>query len=340
MSDSSDKAGEEERSSEGEQMDKEDLAKRQDLVARIEELCQMIDEKEHEVKQKKEEMHHVEVEIEVEVYQMKQEILDLQAKLDGAAQEEHELASLKKLAGRDWRNSVMERRIYGRLTKKAKREAEEWARQTKRTLVMEMIKHRKNSWISRTRRQTSEPSLGLAYEEHSGVMELELDSRIVPTMSFEDIKSQIEEKWKEEIKTKIKEVTKKKEESLNKLDKTLEAVQAQAEKEKTNIQKEHDNNMYALSQLAELLGKMLSSERAAPEDTASCAALWKTEFECPICFEEMKPPMRIWQCVDGHAICAACREKLENKNCPSCCRSIDGRNFTLEKMARSLFGET
>ena len=30
--------------------------------------------------------------------------------------------------------------------------------------------------------------------------------RIVPTMSFEDIKSQIEEKWKEEIKTKIKEV--------------------------------------------------------------------------------------------------------------------------------------
>ena len=93
---------------------------------------------------------------------MKQEILDLQAKLDGAAQghkrqlsggydcfvEEHELASLKKLAGRDWRNSVMERRIYGRwaasglywdssmarLTKKAKREAEDWARQTKRTL--------------------------------------------------------------------------------------------------------------------------------------------------------------------------------------------------------------
>ena len=62
-------------------MDKEDLAKRQDLVARIEELCQvgsslaffrgldaslqMIDEKEHKVKQRKEEMHHVEVEIEV-----------------------------------------------------------------------------------------------------------------------------------------------------------------------------------------------------------------------------------------------------------------------------------
>ena len=24
--------------------------------------------------------------------------------------------------------------------------------------------------------------------------------------------------------------------------------------------------------------------------------------------KEMKPPMRIWQCVDGHAICAGCRQ--------------------------------
>ena len=40
----------------------------------------------------------------------------------------------KKLAGKGWRNSVIQRRIYGRLTKSAKKEAEEWARQTKRTL--------------------------------------------------------------------------------------------------------------------------------------------------------------------------------------------------------------
>ena len=68
-------------------------------------------------------------------------------------------------------------------------------------------------------------------------------------------------------------------------------------------------------------------------------------------FKEMKPPMRIWQCVDGHAICAGCRlglairvritmtiadwqlqwqwpaqyslrDKLESKGCPSCSRSV------------------
>ena len=47
----------------------------------------------------------------------------------------------------------MQRRIYGRLTKSAKKEAEDWARQTKRTLVMELIKQRKHTWISRPRRQ-------------------------------------------------------------------------------------------------------------------------------------------------------------------------------------------
>ena len=78
-------------------------------------------------------------------------------------------AGLGALAGKGWRNSVMQRRIYGRLktpsqvlcldpqisrlTKSAKKEAEDWARQTKRTLVMEMIKQRKHTWISRPKRQ-------------------------------------------------------------------------------------------------------------------------------------------------------------------------------------------
>ena len=64
----------------------------------------------------------------------------------------------------------MQRRIYGRLTKSAKKEAEDWARQTKRTLgnvplvfitqlvrnlltVLELIKQRKHTWISRPKRQ-------------------------------------------------------------------------------------------------------------------------------------------------------------------------------------------
>ena len=46
----------------------------------------------------------------------------------------------------------------------------------------------------------------LCYEEHNGVIEIGLDAKIVPTFSFEEIRNQIEEKWKEEIKTKMAEV--------------------------------------------------------------------------------------------------------------------------------------
>ena len=74
----------------------------------------------------------------------------------------------------------------------------------------------------------------------------------------------------------------------------LEKVQAQAEKEKGSIQKEHDNNMYiiviiiiticchhrsplvlsqslryGLTQLLELLGKMLTSDRSTNEDASA-----------------------------------------------------------------------
>ena len=40
--------------------------------------------------------------------------LVFKAKLEGDMAEENELVILKKAAGRGWRNSVMERRIYGR----------------------------------------------------------------------------------------------------------------------------------------------------------------------------------------------------------------------------------
>ena len=99
--------------------------------------------------------------------------------------------------------------------------------------------------------------------------------------------------------------------------------------------------MYALNKLSELLKKMLLNDKSSTEPCSTSwqpdLALWKSEFECPICFEEMRPPTRIWQCVDGHAICEVCRSRLDL--CPSCTRAIEGRNIALEKMARSLYGE-
>ena len=38
-------------------------------------------------------------------------------------------------------------------------------------------------------------------------MEIGLDAKIVPTLSFEEIKNQIESKWREEIRVKMAEVS-------------------------------------------------------------------------------------------------------------------------------------
>ena len=54
------------------------------------------------------------------------------------------------------------------------------------------------------------------------------------------------------------------------------------------LQKEHDDHMYSLNKMNELLKKMLINEKSSENDNQPCeidVAFWKSEFECPICFE-------------------------------------------------------
>jgi len=63
------------------------------------------------------------------------------------------------------------------------------------------------------------------------------------------------------------------------------------------------------------------------------------ELECPVCLEEMRPPRRIWQCSDGHPVCATCRSKPQVNCCPTCRKYLVGRSTIAEKLARALWGE-
>ena len=64
---------------------------------------------------------------------------------------------------------------------------------------------------------------------------------------------------------------------------------------------------------------------------------------CPACLEEMVPPVHIYQCGEGHPVCAGCRPKLSR--CPTCranmqCRGrLRGRNTGLEQIIRSIHGD-
>merc|ERR1719273_2783056 len=61
------------------------------------------------------------------------------------------------------------------------------------------------------------------------------------------------------------------------------------------------------------------------------------ELECPVCLTEMLPPIRIWQCSNGHALCQRCKRNPNiNRKCPTCRQQIMGRATTIEKIAASL----
>eukprot|EP00092_Neocalanus_flemingeri_P002181 GFUD01002321.1.p1 GENE.GFUD01002321.1~~GFUD01002321.1.p1 ORF type:complete len:259 (-),score=63.64 GFUD01002321.1:341-1117(-) len=60
--------------------------------------------------------------------------------------------------------------------------------------------------------------------------------------------------------------------------------------------------------------------------------------ECPICFEEMKPPTRIIQCRSGHLICQKCKERPQVVICPTCKQEFTGRAIGMENYLKTILG--
>jgi len=58
---------------------------------------------------------------------------------------------------------------------------------------------------------------------------------------------------------------------------------------------------------------------------------------CPVCFESLKPPIRILQCINGHLVCEKCRLQPQVEVCPTCRESFLGRATAMEQHLRALF---
>ncbi len=41
-------------------------------------------------------------------------------------------------------------------------------------------------------------------------------------------------------------------------------------------------------------------------------------FGCPVCLTTLRPPMRIFQCPEGHILCEECKENPAMVHCPQC----------------------
>ena len=56
-----------------------------------------------------------------------------------------------------------------------------------------------------------------------------------------------------------------------------------------------------------------------------------------LCLQEMKPPVHIWQCAQGHPVCEPCKQRPELRHCPTCRQRIVGRATLVEKIAAQVF---
>ena len=71
-------------------------------------------------------------------------------------------------------------------------------------------------------------------------------------------------------------------------------------------------------------------------------SMFDKDFECSVCLEEMRPPVKIFQCRNGHVMCESCKNHPEVSSCPTCRIPLPGptslmRNIPMEKLARSYF---
>ena len=60
--------------------------------------------------------------------------------------------------------------------------------------------------------------------------------------------------------------------------------------------------------------------------------------ECPMCLEDMKPPLQIFSCHNGHLICGECKPKVIDDVCITC-RTVKymGRATAMEQMISDMF---
>jgi len=173
------------------------------------------------------------------------------------------------------------------------------------------------------------------FEEINDNLQNCLKNHIVEKIN--DAKGDINVK-KLQMNKRIESLLKEKEEEIN-LKKTefineKEAIETKYKKEIETMSEELESEIVGMKEAIRSLRIIL----ATSTEDAERVETTKSELECPVCMEEMKPPRRIWQCSDGHPVCEHCRKKPEVTCCPTCRKYIVGRSTIAEKMARSLFG--
>merc|ERR1719203_1847693 len=125
-------------------------------------------------------------------------------------------------------------------------------------------------------------------------------------------------------------------EALKKLNENIEKRKRELEMEEV----ENNQKMAKLRKITNQLDKDLKRIDLDPDNDANPANLeaLRKNLECPVCMEMMRPPARIWMCPASHLVCEPCKNRLEDRVCPTCrTGTVNLRATTLEDIARNLF---
>ena len=61
-------------------------------------------------------------------------------------------------------------------------------------------------------------------------------------------------------------------------------------------------------------------------------SVFDKDFECSVCLDEMRPPVKIFQCKNGHVMCESCKNHSEVTTCPTCRIPLPGPNSLMRNI--------
>eukprot|EP00090_Calanus_glacialis_P019133 TRINITY_DN29476_c0_g1_i1.p1 TRINITY_DN29476_c0_g1~~TRINITY_DN29476_c0_g1_i1.p1 ORF type:complete len:232 (+),score=72.30 TRINITY_DN29476_c0_g1_i1:62-697(+) len=66
----------------------------------------------------------------------------------------------------------------------------------------------------------------------------------------------------------------------------------------------------------------------------------RSELKCCSCQQDMSPPLKIYQCGEGHSVCQQCRYLEHGQICQTCEGEIIGRNTMAENISAIVYSRT
>jgi len=91
-----------------------------------------------------------------------------------------------------------------------------------------------------------------------------------------------------------------------------------------------------LDKMKEEMASLVSSEQDTKFRVLKATGIPSVEIipECPVCVKQMRAPVQIFSCPNGHLVCGSCKPQIVRNKCAECRSQYMGRASVVENMVR------